>query len=407
MERLVSAAGLVTMIALAWLCSSNRRRMNLRLILSGVGLQLLFGLLMLGTAPGQRLFDWSRTLIGGLIECSDAGARFVFGPFFFEKPFDNPPFAYTVLPTVIFFASLTAVLFHLGVLQLVVKGMARLMVWVMDTSGSESLSTAANVFVGMTVAPLTIRPYLATMTRSELMAMMTGGMATVAGGVMAAYAAMGADAGHLMVASVMSAPAALVVAKIMVPETEESVTKGVVKIDVPRTDSNVLDAACRGAGEGLKLALNIAAMLIAFIALVYLCNWALSALPAVGGEPLSLERILGWLFSPLAWIMGVEWKDAHAVGTLLGEKTVFNEFIAYGHLTTDMKDTLSPRSVTIATYALCGFANFGSIAVMIGGIGGLAPTRRRDFAQLGLRSLVGGSLAAFMTASVAGMLIGT
>lgn len=362
---------------------------------------------MLGTAPGQRLFDWSRTLIGGLIECSDAGARFVFGPFFFEKPFDNPPFAYTVLPTVIFFASLTAVLFHLGVLQLVVKGMARLMVWVMDTSGSESLSTAANVFVGMTVAPLTIRPYLATMTRSELMAMMTGGMATVAGGVMAAYAAMGADAGHLMVASVMSAPAALVVAKIMVPETEESVTKGVVKIDVPRTDSNVLDAACRGAGEGLKLALNIAAMLIAFIALVYLCNWALSALPAVGGEPLSLERILGWLFSPLAWIMGVEWKDAHAVGTLLGEKTVFNEFIAYGHLTTDMKDTLSPRSVTIATYALCGFANFGSIAVMIGGIGGLAPTRRRDFAQLGLRSLVGGSLAAFMTASVAGMLIGT
>ena len=345
--------------------------------------------------------DWDGDGIGDVL-CggSDGYVRL-----YLRRP-SRQAFAYTVLPTVIFFASLTAVLFHLGVLQLVVRGMARLMVWVMDTSGSESLSTAANVFVGMNVAPLTIRPYLATMTRSELMAMMTGGMATVAGGTMAAYAAMGADAGHLMVASVMSAPAALVVAKIMVPETEESLTKGVVKIDVPRTDSNVLDAACRGAGEGLKLALNIAEMLIAFIALVYLCNWALSALPAVGGEPLSLERILGWLFSPLAWIMGVEWKDAHAVGTLLGEKTVFNEFIAYQHLTTDMKDTLSPRSVTIATYALCGFANFGSIAVMIGGIGGLAPTRRRDFAQLGFRSLVGGSLAAFMTASVAGMLIG-
>ena len=406
MERLISLTGLFTMLALAWLFSNNRRRMNWRLILSGVGLQLTFGIFMLGTSPGKVLFDFSRTVIGGLIQCSDAGAKFVFGSFFFEKPFDSPPFAYTVLPTVIFFASLTAVLFHLGVLQWVVKAMARVMAWVMDTSGSESLCTAANVFVGMNVAPLSIKPYLSTMTRSELMAMMTGGMATVAGGVMAAYAAMGADAGHLMVASVMSAPAALVVAKIMVPETEPSLTKGVVKIDVPKTDSNVLDAACRGAGEGLKLALNIAAMIIAFIALVHLCNWILGACPLVDGQPLSLERILGWVFAPLAWVMGIEWKDAQTVGTLLGEKTVFNEFIAYQHLAGEMKHTLSPRSVTIATYALCGFANFGSIAVMIGGISGLVPERRRDFAKLGLKSMIGGTLAAFMTASIAGMLIG-
>ena len=221
---------------------------------------------------------------------------------------------------------------------------------------------------------------------------------------MAAYAAMGADPGHLMVASLISAPASLVIAKLMVPESEDSPTKGVVKIEVPKQDANILDAACRGAGEGLKLVLNIVAMLIAFIALVHAVNLALSPLPPLAGEPLTLQRMLGWLGAPLAWVMGVAWKDAHAVGTLIGEKIVFNEFIAYQGLM-DCKDSLSPRSFTIATYALCGFANFGSIAVMIGGIGGLVPERRRDFAKYGLRSLIGGSLAAFMTAAVAGMLI--
>jgi len=276
----------------------------------------------------------------------------------------------------------------------------------MDASGTESLCTSANVFIGMTTAPLTIRPYLATMTRSELMAMMTGGMATVAGGTMAAYAAMGADAGHLMVASLMSAPAALVIAKIMVPEREESPTKGVVRIDVPREDANLLDAACRGAGEGLKLALNIVAMLIAFIAIVHMVNWGLRELPPVGGAPLSMERVLGWLGSPLAWLMGVPWSDAPTVGRLLGEKTIFNEFVAYQNLCRpEVREAISPRSFTIATYALCGFANFGSIAVMIGGIGGLEPSRRSDFAAFGFRSLIGGALAAFTTAAVAGMLI--
>jgi CNT family concentrative nucleoside transporter len=390
------------------LISERRRAMNWRLIVSGVALQLVIGLALLWSIPGQHAFIAARVFVSNLIQCSDAGARFVFGEFFWDPEHfpHGPPFAITILPTVIFFSSLTAVLFHLGVLQLVVKAFARVMVWVMDTSGSESLCTAANVFIGMTTAPLTVRPYLATMTRSEIMALMTSGMATVAGGTMAAYAHMGADAGHLMVASLMSAPAALVVAKIMVPETETSPTKGQVKVDVPREDANLLDAACRGASEGLKLALNIAAMLIAFIALVHLMNWAMSYLPAVHGSPLTLERVLGWIGAPLAWLMGVPWKDAPAVGTLLGEKTIFNEFIAYGHLTQpEMKESLSPRSFTIATYALCGFANFGSIAVMIGGIGALVPERRRDFAVFGLRSLIGGALAAFMTACIAGMLL--
>lgn len=266
------------------------------------------------------------------------------------------------------------------------------------------MCASANVFVGMTEAPLVVRPYLATMTRSELMAMMSAGMATIAGGVMAAYAGMGADAGHLLAASLMSAPAALVVAKIMVPELEESPTKGEVRVEVKRRDTNIFDAACRGAAEGLTLALNVGAMLIAFIALIALINWPLSQLPPVAGAPLSLERILGWGLAPLAWLMGIEWKDACAVGMLMGKKTIFNEFLAYEDLVT-MKDQLSPRSFTLATYALCGFANFGSMAILIGGIGGLVPSRRQDIARYGLRALIAGTLAVFMTACVAGVLL--
>jgi CNT family concentrative nucleoside transporter len=420
MERLVSLFGLVVMMGLAWLISEDRRRMNWRLILSGVGLQFLLALLLLGTPLKTRIFDFVGALMTGFINCSDRGAEFVFG-----ADFRDHYFAFSVMPTVIVFSSLTAVLFHLGVLQWVVKMMARVMVWVMDVSGSESLCAAANVFVGMTTAPLVIRPYLKTMTRSELMAMMTGGMATVAGGTMVAYVGMahqadptgklaGQLAGHLAIASLISAPASLVIAKIMVPESEDSPTKGTVKIDVPRTDTNILDAACRGAAEGLKLVLNIVAMLIAFIALVYLVNWMLSPLPPIAGAPLTLERMLGWLCSVLAWLMGVEWKDAHTVGMLIGEKTIFNEFVAYQSLMqyapglpepNAAKAAISERSFAIATYALCGFANLGSIAVTIGGISGLAPERRKDFAKYGFRSMIGGALAAFMTAAIAGMLI--
>lgn len=430
MERLVSLVGLLALILVAWLSSERRRAVSARVVLSGLALQLLLAVVLLRSAPGMMVFDAARAMVDRLGAYSDMGAQFVFGPTFWDRQRfpGGPPFAITVLPNVIFFSSLVAVLFHLGVLQWVVKVMARVMVWVMDVSGSESLCTAGNVFLGMTTAPLVIRPYLPSMTRSEIMAMMTGGMATIAASVMPAYAIMGADAGHLLLASLMSAPAALVVAKIMAPELETSMTKGAVRIDVPRADANMIDAACRGATEGLKLALSIAAMLIAFLALVALVNGLLGALSAaadvalgwlgpLGGRPVSVERLLGverlslqWilgaLLAPVAWLLGIPWDDATTVGMLLGEKTIFNEFIAYQHLTSpELRASLSPRSFTIATYALCGFANFGSVAVMIGGIGALVPERRADLARYGLRSLLGGTLAALMTAAIAGILI--
>jgi CNT family concentrative nucleoside transporter len=412
MERLISLLGLLTFLLIAWFLSENRRRMNYRLILSGTGLQLLLGVVFLRTVPGQKAYSLAGDFVRLLVNWSDQGAEFVFG-----DAVQTYPVAFSVLPAIIFVSSLTAVLFYLGVLQWIVKGMARVMVWVMDVSGAESLAAASNVFVGMTEAPLVIRPYLHTMTRSELMAMMTGGMATIAGGVMAVYAKMLADAGinpgHLLTASIISAPASLVIAKIMVPETEDSPTKGVVRVEVPRQDSNVLDAACRGASDGLKLALNVGAMLIAFIAILAMINWILGSLLVVAHDPqtgeaipLSLEWILGWICAPLAWVMGIPWEDAREVGMVLGKKTIFNEFLAYQDLVAlKAEGKVSTRSFVIAAYALCGFANFGSIAIQIGGIGSLVPSRRKDFARYGLRAMIGGTLAAFMTAAVAGILI--
>jgi CNT family concentrative nucleoside transporter len=400
MHQLVSGLGLIAMGGLAWLLSEHRRKQNLRLILSGIGLQLFFALLILKTQAGQWLFVKIRHVVEGLVNCSNAGAAFVFGEGFTEHYF-----AFSVLPTVIFISCLMSVLFYLGVLQKAVEFMARLMVWVMDVSGSESLAAAANVFIGQNEAPLVIRPYIQTMTRSEIMAMMTGGMATISGATLAAYAGMGADPGHLVTASIISAPASLVIAKIMVPELEESLTKGVVRAVVPREAENILDAACRGAADGAMLAVSIAAMLIAFIGLVALVNGLLGLFPDIAGQPLTLERILGWLCCPLAWLLGVDWADAPSVGMLIGQKTILNEFVAYMHLG-QIKETMSERSFTIATYALCGFANFSSIAIQIGGVGGLVPQRRKDMAQLGLKAMIAGSLAAFMTAAIAGMLIG-
>jgi CNT family concentrative nucleoside transporter len=278
------------------------------------------------------------------------------------------------------------------------------MVYVMDVSGSESLTTVADTFMGMAEAPLVIKPYINTMTRSEIMVMMTAGTATISGALLATYASFGANAGHLLTASIISAPAAIVIAKIIVPETEDSLTKGIVKIKIPRQDVNVLDAACRGAAEGVNLVINIAAVLLCFIAFVAMLNWLLSLLPDVWGAPLTLERMLGWLCAPLAWIMGIQWNDAETVGMLIGKKTVINEFVAYLDLV-KYKDVISQRSFTIATYALCGFANFASIAIQIGGYGALVPERRKDFAKLGLRAMLGGSLTTFMTAAVAGTLI--
>jgi len=386
------------MVLLAWALSSDKRRLNWRLIGSGIALQLILAALLLETEGGQWFFEQARAVVTKIIQFSDTGAEFVFGANFKEHFF-----AFSVLPTIVFMSSMMSVLFYLGVIQKIIQAMAKVMVYVMDVSGSESLANAANIFFGMAEAPLVIRPYLDTMTRSELMAMMTGGMATISGATLAAYVGFGADAGHLLTASIISAPAGLVIAKIMVPETESSLTKGTVRIDVPRKDSNVLDAACRGAAEGLQLALTVLAVLICFTAFVSLLNWVMSLLPELGGRPLTLERLLGWICAPLAWVMGVEWKDAAAVGGLIGKKTILNEFIAYRDLGA-MKDTLSRRSAVIATYALCGFANFGSVAIQIGGYSTLVPARRKDFASLGFKAMIGGSLAAFMTAAIAGML---
>lgn len=397
----MSFVGLLVLLGIAWCVSENRRRMNWRLIASGIGLQFALAVLLLSTPLGEAGFDLAERFVHRLLSFSDAGAGFVFGDLF--KPGN---FATSVLPTIIFVAAATAVLFHLGIMQLVVRGMAWIMVRLMDTSGTESLAAAAEVFIGNTESPLLVRPYLETMTRSEIMAMLTAGMATVAGGVMAAYVSFGIPAGHLMTASLMAAPGALVFAKIMVPETENSMTKGTVRIHIPREDSNVIDAACRGAGEGLRLALNVAAMVLAFVALIYCVNWLLGRASAEIGLPgLSLERIFGWIFAPLAWLMGIPWDEAQTVGMLFGKKLVLNEFLAYKDLA-ELKEQISPRSFIMASYALCGFANFGSVAVAIGGISGLVPGRRKEFAHYALRAMIAGALTTFATASIAGILVG-
>ncbi len=432
-ERIRSAFGLVLLLLLAWAFSIDRKTIAWRVVLWGIGLQLLFALFILKTPVGVAAFQLLNNVVLGLLADMEQGARFIFGNLVFNlvpvgegAPGTNGPFADTgavantgayfafyVLPTIIFFSSLMTLLYHLGVMQTVVKGVAWVMQRTMRTSGAETLSAAGNIFVGQTEAPLLIKPFVEGMTRSELMAVMTGGFATVAGGVLAAYVGMLAGvfpdiAGHLMAASVMSAPAALVVAKLMYPETEEAQTAGRLDVDVERPDVNMIEAAARGAGEGLHLALNVGAMLLAFIALVYVFNGILGwAGGLVGLEGLTLEAILGWVLAPLAWIMGVSWEDATTVGSLLGVKTVLNEFVAYLQLAAIMggEVTLSPRSAIIATYALSGFANFSSIAIQIGGIGGIAPSRRKDLSQLGLRAMIAGSIAAFLTATVAGMLL--
>ena len=381
--------------------STNRRAISWRLVATGTGFQLVFALLILKTEIGRRVFAWLTTAATTFLDYTDAGAQFIFGDNFTEHLF-----AFKVLSTIIFFSSFITVLYYLGVVQIVVKAFAKLMMKLLGTSGAESLSASANIFVGQTEAPLLIRPYVQAMTRSELMAVMTGGFATIAGGVLAAYVSMGIPAGHLIAASVMSAPAALVMAKIMFPEVEEPQTAGTVKVDVPRPWANVIDAAAQGAGDGLKLALNVGAMLLAFIALIAAVNGVMGAVAGWFGYPsLTLELILGQIFRPLAWVMGVPWSESADVGTLLGLKTVVNEFVGYQEMSGMVSEgKLSARSQVIATYALCGFSNFSSIAIQIGGIGSIAPERKSDLARLGLRAMVAGSLACFQTATIAGLL---
>jgi CNT family concentrative nucleoside transporter len=401
------------LIAIAWIFSKNKKAVNLKTVAAGMMLQIIFALIVLKSPPGRAFFQFMNDVIIKLLSFSDEGAIFLFGNLINNQSLGFI-FAFQVLPTIIFFSSLMSVLYYLGVMQWIVVIFAKIMSRLMGTSGAESLSASANIFVGQTEAPLVVRPYIAEMTQSELMAVMTGGMATIAGGVMAAYVGilknyMPNIAGHLLAASVMSAPAALVMAKIIVPETEEPKTKGVVKIQYQTDDANVIDAAANGATIGMQLALNVGACLIAFMALLALANFVVGYAGGLfGADGLSLQKIFGWVFSPLAWIMGVPSADVQIIGNFMGQKTVLNEFVAYFNLATFLRDNpgiLSERSVVIATYALCGFSNFLSIAIQIGGIGGIAPSRRHDLAKLGLRAVLAGSLACFMTATIAGFLI--
>jgi len=428
--------GISVLLGIAFLFSSNRKAINWRLVGIGIALQIVFALVVLKTAPGRWLFELLGSAFAGILQHTQAGSDFLFGPLAATP--GSPQsigfiFATQILPTIVFFASLMGVLYYLRLVQPLVRVMGRFMAKTLNVSGAEALSAAANVFVGQTEAPLVVKPYVERLTKSEMMTLMAGGMATIAGGVLAAYVTfLGGDssaeqalfAGHLLSASIMSAPAAIVMAKIIVPETEKPETLGVVEMNVEIQDVNVLEAAAGGAADGLKLALNVGAMLLAFLALLSLANailawfghpnlfgfrpWDLNALIADASsgqfESLSLEAVFGYVFAPIAWAIGVEAADMLQFGRLLGEKIAVNELVAFASLA-ELKGVVSDRTVVIGTYALCGFANFSSIAIQIGGIGGIAPSRRSDIAALGIKAVVGGALASWMTASIAGVLV--
>lgn len=411
MERVISLLGLVVMMALAWLMSEHKKQINLRVIWSGLLLQFVLAIFILKTSVGTAIFQSIGDFFTSILGFVDAGTSLVFG-----EQYVHHFFAFKVLPTIIFFSSLMSILYYLGIVQKVVKVFAWIMQRTLGTSGSETLSAAANIFVGQTEAPLMVRPYISSMTKSELMALMVGGFATIAGGVMAAYAGMGIDAGHLVSASVISAPAALLISKLMIPETEQSVTMGHIELTVEEKHANIIDAATGGALDGMKLTLNVVAMLIAVLGLVALVDATLGLIGGWIGGLLgypdwnwSMAAIFGYVFAPFAWLLGIPWADCIYAGELLGKKMVLNEFIAYAQMMEwaqpDSGVVLSERTTLIMTYALCGFANFGSVGIQIGGIGGIAPERRTDLALLGMRAMIGGTLAMMMTACVAGVLL--
>jgi CNT family concentrative nucleoside transporter len=412
MPRAQPIAGLALILAIAYCLSSARRGIDYRTVAWGLALQWIFALIVLKTQAGRVAFQQAGALMTKLLDFTYAGSSFVFGPL--GDPAAWPKimttvlgdegaryaniFAFMVLPTIIFIAALFAILYYLGIMQIIVRLFAVIMRRFMRASGAESLNVAASIFMGQTEAPLTIRPFLPRMTESELMTVMTAGMAHISGGVMAAYILFGVEAQHLLTAVIMTAPGTLMMAKLFVPETGQPETSGTVRLEVERTDVNVIDAIGRGTGEGLHLALNVGAMLISFLALIALLN---ALLGLIG---LSLQQIFGWLLAPVAWSLGVPWRDAPVVGNLLGTRMALNEFVAYSQLG-PLKDSLDPKSFTIATFALCGFANFSSIGIQIGGIGALAPERRHDLARLGLRAMLAGTFANFVTATIAGMLL--
>lgn len=436
-DRLLSFVGIFVLVGIGWVLSENRKEISWRPVIWGVGLQLAIGAVILSPTVSNFFYTVVDGGVRQLLAFSEAGATFVFGSISAHKlvvgsPGElfggggteqvfigqvSPPvktFAFWILPTIVFFSSLMSMLYHIGVMQVIVRGIAWLMVRTLGTSGAESLSAAGNIFVGQTEAPLLVKPFIHSMTRSELMAVMTGGFATVAGGVMGAYVkfleGVPNIAGHLVMASIMSAPAALAIAKVMVPETGRPVTAGTIQVEFEKTATNFIEAAANGAAEGMKLALNVAAMLIAIVGLVAMFDWMVGLIPVAGmlGEPLSMSLMLGWIFAPIAFIMGVPWSECLVVGRLLGEKIVLTEFVAYinlGNIIHADVPQISERSAVIASYALCGFANFASIGIQLGGIGGIAPERMGDLASLGFRAMFAGVIAACMTGAVAGMML--
>ncbi|ELC7321472.1 NupC/NupG family nucleoside CNT transporter [Stenotrophomonas maltophilia] len=415
--------GLAVLIGITWLFSNNKRAVDWKLVATGITLQIAFAALVILVPGGRDVFDALGKGFVKILSYVNEGSGFIFGSLMDTKNYGFI-FAFQVLPTIIFFSALMGVMYHLNIMQAIVRVMAWSITKVMRVSGAETTSVCASVFIGQTEAPLTVRPYIARMTQSELLTMMIGGMAHIAGGVLAAYVGMlgGGDpaqqafyAKHLLAASIMAAPATLVVAKLLIPETGTPLTRGTVKMEVEKTSSNIIDAAAAGAGDGLKLALNIGAMLLAFIALIALLNAPLTwigdvtGLAAAIGKPTNLSTIFGYVLAPIAWVIGTPWADATTVGSLIGQKVVINEFVAYTELSQIVNGqiagvSLSEEGRLIATYALCGFANFSSIAIQIGGIGGLAPERRHDLAKFGLRAVLGGTIATFMTATIAGVL---
>jgi len=404
-SRLTGLLGIVVILGIGIALSHNRRAIQWRVVGWGLTLQVLFAIFVLRVPAGQRLFRALGGFVTTILGYSYAGSEFVFGELGKPNSSLGVVFAFQILPAIIFVSALFAIMYYLGIMQVIVRAFAVVMSRVMGASGAESLNVAASIFMGQTEAPLTIRPFLPRMTRSELMTVMTSGMAHISGAIMVAYIAFGIEARHLLTAVIMTAPGTIMMAKLFEPETERPETYGNVKLDIPKTDVNVVDAAARGTGEGLQLMLNVIAMLISFIALVTLVNGGFGLVHSyVAWFPPDLQTVLGWIFRPIAWVMGVSWQDSETVGSLLGTRMVLNEFIAYAQLGT-LKDTLDPRSFIIASFALAGFANFSSVGIQLGGIGALAPTRKGDLARLGFRAMLAGTLANFLSATIAGILL--
>ena len=418
MARFTGVLGLITMLALAWIFSTNRKAIRWRTVVWGLGLQILFAFMVLKWSFGQRVLHAAGNAVNHLLAFAFAGSTFVFGDLAnshskIGAAFGTNFFAFQVLPTIIFISAFFAVLYYLGIMQLVIRGFAKAMQWTMKVSGAESLNVAASIFMGQTEAPLTIRPFLPGATRSELMTIMTSGMAHVSGGIMAAYILYGISASSLLAAVIMTAPGTILISKMLVPETEKPATEGVVQIpeDAQHKDENLIGSIARGTIDGGRLAFNVGIMLISFLALIALLNGILGGTHNFLGAhhipfPHSLDAILGFFFAPIAWLIGIPWHDAPIVGNLLGTRMVLNELVAYTYLGGYAKaGALAARSVTIATFALCGFANLSSIGIQIGGIGALAPNRRNELAKLGFRAMLAGTMANLMSASIVGILV--